>query len=63
MKNGLIRESKTVWFYGISTIVGYLMPVPLYTYIGCVNIHGTHVTVNKSTNNVLESKSFKTLSK
>ena len=22
-----------VWFYGISTIVGYLMPNPLYTYI------------------------------
>ena len=21
------------WFYGISTIVGYLMPNPLYTYI------------------------------
>ena len=26
-RNGL------VWFYGISTIVGYLMPNPLYTYI------------------------------
>ena len=22
-----------VWFYGISTIVGYLMPSPFYTYI------------------------------
>ncbi len=22
-----------VWFYGISTIVGYLMPYPFYTYI------------------------------
>ena len=22
-----------VWFYGISIIVGYLMPNPLYTYI------------------------------
>ena len=22
-----------VWFYGISTIIGYLMPTPLYTYI------------------------------
>ena len=21
-----------VWFYGISTIVGYLMPNPFYTY-------------------------------
>ena len=25
------------WVYGISTIVGYLMPTPLYTYI--FNIH------------------------
>ena len=22
-----------VWFYGISTIVGYLMPNPVYTYV------------------------------
>ena len=22
-----------VWFYGISTLVGYSMPNPLYTYI------------------------------
>ena len=22
-----------VWFYAISTIVGYLMPNPLYTYV------------------------------
>ena len=22
-----------VWFYGILTIVGYLMPIPFYTYI------------------------------
>ena len=28
------KEIKLVdWFYGISTIVGYLMPNPLYTYI------------------------------
>ena len=27
-----------VWFDGISTIVGYLMPNPLYTYI--LNIDG-----------------------
>ena len=26
-----------VWFYGISTIVGYLMPNPLYTYILNIN--------------------------
>ena len=24
---------KTVWFYGISTIVGYLIPNAVYTYI------------------------------
>ena len=23
----------SIWFYGISTIVSYLMPNPLYTYI------------------------------
>ena len=23
----------SVWFYGISTIGGYLMPIPLYPYI------------------------------
>ena len=22
-----------IWFYGISTIIGYLMPHPLYTFI------------------------------
>ena len=37
-----------VWFYGISTIVGYLMPNPLYTYIS--NIHdlvwfGLHIYI------------------
>ena len=26
-----------VWFYGISTIISYLMPNPLYTYILFVN--------------------------
>ena len=26
-------ELGLVWFYGISTIVGYLMPNPVYTYI------------------------------
>ena len=26
-----------VWFYGISTIVGYLMPILVYTYI--LDIH------------------------
>ena len=28
-----------VWFYGISTIVGYLKPNPLYTYIWNIMIH------------------------
>ena len=28
-----------VWFYGISTIVGYLMPNPLYIYIYISNIY------------------------
>ena len=27
------KEVALVWFYGISTIVGYLMPNPFYTYI------------------------------
>ena len=31
----LIRKQKKmrVWFYGISSIVGYLMPNPVHTYI------------------------------
>ena len=29
----LLRGSLFVGFYGISTIVGYLMPNPFYTYI------------------------------
>ena len=31
-----------VWFYGISTIVGYLMPNPLYTYVYvfCTQLNG-----------------------
>ena len=31
MKDG--KCSGFGWLYGISTIVGYLMPNPLYTYI------------------------------
>ena len=27
------KSDDLVWFYGISTIVGYLMPNPLFTYI------------------------------
>ena len=27
------QKIRLVWFYGISTIVGYLMPNPIYTYI------------------------------
>ena len=39
-----------VWFYGISTIVGYLMPNPLYTYIlniqfGLVGFYGISTIV------------------
>ena len=39
-----------VGFYGISTIVGYLMPNPLYTYIkyilfGLVGFHGISTIV------------------
>ena len=30
---GLYIEFGLVWFYAISTIVGYLMPNPLYTCI------------------------------
>ena len=28
-----VKEPGLVWFYGISTIVGYLRPNPPYTYI------------------------------
>ena len=28
-----ICQAILVWFYGISSIIGYLMPNPLYTYI------------------------------
>ena len=27
------KMNSFVWFYGISTIVGYLMPNPIFTYI------------------------------
>ena len=33
-----IKRFDLVWFYGISTIVGYLMPNPLFTYVS--NIYG-----------------------
>ena len=35
MRTSLIKYTGfgVVWFYGISTIVGYLMPNPLHTYI------------------------------
>ena len=41
-----LTQSDFVGFYGISTIVGYLMPSPLYTYIlyiefGLVGFYGT----------------------
>ena len=28
-----VTALKVDWFYGISTLVGYLMPNPVYTYI------------------------------
>ena len=31
--NKIINGKGFVWFYGISTIVGYIMPNPFYTYI------------------------------
>ena len=42
-KASLYMNIKYIWFglvgfYGISTIVGYLMPISLYKYI--LNIHG-----------------------
>ena len=46
--NKYIRFS-LVGFYGISTIVGYLMKNPVYT--GCLNIQGISVTANNSTIN------------
>ena len=30
---GMLVEFIISWFYDISTIVGYLMPNPIYTYI------------------------------
>ena len=27
------NKSNLFWFYGISTIVGYLMPNPVFTYV------------------------------
>ena len=35
-----------LWFYGISTIVGYLMPNPLYTYILNIYDKWTHFVDN-----------------
>ena len=40
-----------VWFYGISTILSYLMPNPLYTYIknigfGLVEFYGISTIVD-----------------
>ena len=29
----LEKTSGLIWFYGISPVVGYLMPNPLYSYI------------------------------
>ena len=32
-----------VWFYGISTIVGYLMPNPVYIYMICEHFVDTQL--------------------
>ena len=29
----LLRSARILWFYGISTIVGYLMSNPVYSYM------------------------------
>ena len=34
-----------VWFYGISTIVGYLMPNPFYTYIKYMIIYQYYINI------------------
>ena len=45
MKDTVLAHSycDLVWFYGISTIVGYLMPNPLYTYI--LDIYDLSLTI------------------
>ena len=35
-----------VWFYGVSTIVGYLIPNPLYTYISNIYIWFENIVNN-----------------
>ena len=32
-----------LWFYGISTTVGYLMPNPVFTYMICKHIFLIHI--------------------
>ena len=46
----ILGSTNKVWFYGTSTVVGYLMPNPLYTYIqytgfGLVWFYGTSTVV------------------
>ena len=33
MIHAFLKNITLDWFYGISTIVGYLMPNPVFTYI------------------------------
>ena len=51
-----------VWFYGISTIVGYWMPIPVYSYIlGLQTIHiskSTKGNSSKFTNNSIKHQTF-----
>ena len=35
----------SIWFYGISTIVGYLKPNPVFTYVFCRYIKLNYQTV------------------
>ena len=45
--NGLFDIAiELLWFHGISTIVGYLKPNPLYTYILNVNDLSIHFVDN-----------------
>ena len=39
----VIVRSGLVWFYGISTFLGYLKPNPVYTYILNINMICKHI--------------------
>ena len=69
--NGEIDRICLVGFYGISTVVGYLMPNPPYTYIlniynfglfgsYCISIIVGYLNLNPLYTYVVHSISFKT---